>query len=598
MAAILRVKDDAGNLYDITAIRGPKGDSAYQVAVKNGFTGTEAEWIKSLNYPSPIIVLDLEGTPAKYKDTMRQFFAMHGANDGKDITTICNKWYEGTRTGWSGYTKFLNESSLSTGIKGGDNAGRNCTPSTETVENVDDYKGHPLFAIVDCNYEIDPTTLDIRITAIDGVAGNFGRYNPAKFVGVLQMTPWHYYDEDETSYTHGVTDAFEPGHMYCQPVPEAVKLDGTVRPWVVHSKYMSSLINGKMTSCSGVFTRGHTVSHNTLHTNAANTGVGYSGGTAIDWAFLQLMTIIKYGMTLDGIVQGCVNYNKQSYAIAAETGTNRVILSDADAAYFEVGSVCLVGNYTTSNDRGNNSSFNLSSNFGARIKSKSAVTVGDITGTALYFEVMDSTTGALSEPSWDTGANGNATAGTTIVSTYAWPAGTNDKILGNDGSKDAPGSGKYPGTIQGIEFAVGVLEVMADIILNQDAEYYYAFICNTVAKQSTSITADYVDIGIKSRKNSEKGGWEFIRKLGFAKGVFFGTETTGASSSTFTRDAFYKNGTNTTSGQREMLAFGRLNFGTGAGGLSYLTGNLGLGYALWNIGSRLSPNGNRGELVT
>lgn len=33
---------------NIANIKGPKGDSAYQVAVKNGFVGTEAEWLESL----------------------------------------------------------------------------------------------------------------------------------------------------------------------------------------------------------------------------------------------------------------------------------------------------------------------------------------------------------------------------------------------------------------------------------------------------------------------------------------------------------------------------------------------------------------------
>lgn len=595
---ILRVRDKDGNVHDIPAIRGEKGDSAYQVAVKNGFTGNEKDWIEYLRYPYPVILLDTEGTRSKYRNTMKKFFIEHGVNEGVDITELCNKWYTYTRTGWSGYTRFLLSSSASTGTKGGDNANRTCTPSTETAENTDDYAGHPLFAIVDCNYEIDPTTLDIRITAIDGITDNFERYNPAKFVGVLQMTPWHYFDEDDVSYTHGITDAFEAGHKYCEPVPEAVKLDGTVRPWVVHSKYMSSLINGKLTSCSGLCTRGHVISHNTLQNYAKAIGTGYSGGTIMDYAFLQLMTMIKYGsMSLDGIIQGCVSYNNQAYAIAAESGTNRVILSETDAAKFEIGSVCLVGNYTSSNDRNNSSTYNLSTNFGARIKTKSAVTTDDgVSGVALYFEVMDGNTGAFSDPSWDTGANGSATAGSTIVSTYAWPTGSNDRILGNDGSKDAPGSGKYAGTIQGIEFAVGVYEVMADVILNQDAENYYAFICNLVANQATSITSNYVDIGLKSKKNSAGGGWEYIKKLDFAKGVFFGTETAGGSSSTYTKDAFYKNGTNTTSGTREWLAFGYLSDGSSSGGMSYLVGCNALSFASWIIGGRVSPNGNRGEL--
>ena len=46
MASILKVKDANGNVINIPAIQ---GDSAYKIAVKNGFEGTEAEWLESLN---------------------------------------------------------------------------------------------------------------------------------------------------------------------------------------------------------------------------------------------------------------------------------------------------------------------------------------------------------------------------------------------------------------------------------------------------------------------------------------------------------------------------------------------------------------------
>lgn len=42
---VLKVRDNDGNVAVITAIRGM---SAYQIAVKNGFKGTEKEWLASL----------------------------------------------------------------------------------------------------------------------------------------------------------------------------------------------------------------------------------------------------------------------------------------------------------------------------------------------------------------------------------------------------------------------------------------------------------------------------------------------------------------------------------------------------------------------
>lgn len=42
--AVLRVKDENGNIIDIPAIKGEDGKSAYQSAVSGGFVGTEAEF--------------------------------------------------------------------------------------------------------------------------------------------------------------------------------------------------------------------------------------------------------------------------------------------------------------------------------------------------------------------------------------------------------------------------------------------------------------------------------------------------------------------------------------------------------------------------
>ncbi len=45
MIPVLKIKDNNGNSMAIRAIRGM---SAYQVAVENGFKGTEKEWLATL----------------------------------------------------------------------------------------------------------------------------------------------------------------------------------------------------------------------------------------------------------------------------------------------------------------------------------------------------------------------------------------------------------------------------------------------------------------------------------------------------------------------------------------------------------------------
>lgn len=45
---ILRVRDNEGNVSEIKALVGRQGDSAYEIAKQNGFTGTKQEWLDSL----------------------------------------------------------------------------------------------------------------------------------------------------------------------------------------------------------------------------------------------------------------------------------------------------------------------------------------------------------------------------------------------------------------------------------------------------------------------------------------------------------------------------------------------------------------------
>ena len=45
--ALLRARDKYGNYIDIPTLR---GESAYEVAVRNGYTGTEQEWLESMSF--------------------------------------------------------------------------------------------------------------------------------------------------------------------------------------------------------------------------------------------------------------------------------------------------------------------------------------------------------------------------------------------------------------------------------------------------------------------------------------------------------------------------------------------------------------------
>lgn len=532
----------------------------------------------------------LDGTLPTYRRVMKKWFGINGVNvtTPAGLTALVDEWYQKTRIPWSGGVQFAqpSQSAVSTGTKTGDNYGLSCAPSTNDTEARDDYKGLSLFAITRCNFTYDNTNKRPVITAIEDITDGFELDNPDKYVGVLQQSGFHYYDEKTTYYEHGVSATPESGHDYCEPYPEAIEQDGTMRQWVLHAKYMNHTVNSKLTSYSGVVPTAYDISQNTLIDRKNSMNNGLCGGCITDYAFLQLMFFIKYGsMSADGILQGCVNYNYQYYAAKGETGVKRVLLSTANGVNIIVGSTLLVGTYNgSSTDRNQAANYNISGKHGFVVTSKENVTIDGTTYTAINLDA---------DSAFNTVGNGSATSGNTIVSTFHWKNGSCDNVKGNDGSPASPTTGQYPAMIQGIEYMMGAWEVFADVILDQDGTNYYCYVTNDITKQNKTSRSEYSSIGIYCPKVAASDGWKYPKKLGFGKGVFFPVDANG-SSSQYLKDGFYMQGTNTTSGLREWPAFGDLNSGAGNGGLSALAG-AGLGYAYWGIAGRLSCNGNRGE---
>ncbi|MCD7888332.1 MAG: hypothetical protein LUG23_00130 [Oscillospiraceae bacterium] len=350
-----------------------------------------------------------------------------------------------------------------------------------------------------------------------------------------------------------------------------------------------------MTSCAGLIPTAWN-SESSLITLAHKNGAQYSGMTSADKSFVDIMVEVKHAsLTLDGIVQGCVNNNYQYPAQVSEEGVKRIILTTTSAANLEVGMSVIVGYYNSSAssplDRGTAAMYSISTNAGCLITAIETVTIDEVEYSVVYVD-LDST--------FDTTANGTATEGTTYISTWHWITGSTDCVLGNDGSPKSNTSGKYPAKIQGIEIMNGGYEVVADVILKlyQDEEdesvyYYEPYVVNSSANLSSSITDNYIATGIILKQPSSDS-WNYIKKVAESEGVRFPCEI-GGSSSTYTRDAIYLNANAT--GTREMLVRGALNYGVAHGGLSCVLGINGVSYAVWNIVARLSANGTRGEYV-
>ena len=336
------------------------------------------------------LLSQLDGTVSTYRKVMKKWFDYKGVSGAsvKKINELCDEWYEKTRPGWDGRTKFAQPSvtAVSTGTKEGDNANMVCVPSTDATAGQDDYAGNNLFAITRVNWVVDETTLDPIVTAIEGITEGFEADNPDKYVGIMQMTGYVYFVEDTNDYSIGYADTPVSSHTGIAPLEEAVRCDGTIRNFVLHSAYMSGINGEKMTACSGQRVSAWN-SHNSLHTFSGKNGAQYSGGCTCDDAFLKIMTFIKYAsLTLDNIMAGCNNYNGVYYAQVSETGVKRVIVPNN--TIIEPGSVVEIGVYNGSSaDRGTAANYSISGSRGCKVLSVETVTINDTTYKAVYVDI-------------------------------------------------------------------------------------------------------------------------------------------------------------------------------------------------------------------
>lgn len=523
-----------------------------------------------------IYVAMLDGTRDTYRRVMRSWFLANGAEtaSAEELTALCDKWYRITRSDWTGgqtYTQPTDSTAPYTGEKFGDNAGLNCMPSTTTVKNTDDYEGLPLFAVTDCNWTLSATG-EILITAIDGITSGFERYNPEKFVGVLQQSCFVLRSEGDTAYSVGVSAKRVAGYDYCRPLPESVKKDGSIREWVCHSKYQAGMVNSKPTACSGVAPM--TASHNSIVSDAHIRGPYYSGTCHCDYDFLELMKQVKYSLASDGVLQGCCDYYRSAVVACAESNVKRVLLSSNPG--FIVGSTVKVGTATTDSQKTDR---NLTALAHGKVKSIETVAVDGVAYTAINLDVSSMFTTVLGASISD---------GQSVIMTMPWISGSTDLVDANDGGI-SPTSSVYPVKLQGIEYMVGQYEVVGDTILQYESDGQYDYIIADATKGATSITSDFVKHGGTPTPSSSS--WQYVKKMGY-DGAFY-PKVTGGSSSIGHRDAAYILAT--TSGQYELLLFGGLSSGSGHAGLSCSARNDGLSARSWAFGSRLSPNGNRGE---
>ena len=504
-----------------------------------------------------------------------------------NLTAIVDRFFKAaasavTKTYGSQFYRY-NTSNTPLGTKTGDNAGLNCTPSTIASPGTDDYADLPLFACFDINYIIDSTSLEPVIIAIKDVYGAFTSTPTDSLVGVLQMTGWVRRSGDTTTKTVEYRAQQAAGF---KPLPEGVKIDGSVRGFVIHAKYAAGYNTaGKLSSISGVQpatlrpgSSGSTsISHNGQISLWRAWGDQYGGSSLCDIAFMQLMLEIKYAnLGNAAVMSGCRSYYYGYAAAVSEESVKRIVLTVAQANSLIVGSRVSVG---TSASREKATCYDVHDI--ATISSIEDVTINNTAYKAVYLATESSF---------------NVEAATTYITTHPWLTGSTDSVPGNDGSPYSNTNGKEPFKIQGIETMLGMYEALGCTTLYEDTEKYTVYE-NRKAAEIASNGSGTNPVTLGTIPKEEAAAWKYNAELNWDENnqeaymiptLFAGGSTTGYRSATY-RDAA------ATTGWREWLALGILNCG-GYCGLACASLNGGLGTASWYFGARASgTSGNRGE---
>ena len=474
-------------------------------------------------------------------------------------------------------------------LKADDAAGLVCEPSTNAKAGRDDFASFHAFEAVDVNGGADDDGSPY-VTAISGD----GRYKSDGTNGdAFVMAPVLFYRETEEDgyFVRSISDVQHDGFS---PQPGAKLPDGTLRPYILYTKYVASRgSDGKMASASGkepwcLYSDSATnpksagnMSLNEQNRMAKQVGAGYGGHSFAQHWYLQIMTWLKHGAkSSQTAMKGCTEFSNQYTVSRAESGKSRVLLGEAQAKFFPTGSFVSVG------EPYDNAGTQTIDRFYASLHSIARSV--RVTGA----ERVDETTWALNLdcPAIETTA-------TSVVSAMPWHTGATDSVMGLDGSPTNPVSGKEPYRIQGIETFIGVYEVFCDVMVmaskDESGAGHLGLYLGYDNAGDTGLQGTVSDAWSKASRElpfaaESNEQWAYVTDVAEdpdAPGFYMPTGT-GATSTTGTGDAIYANPLSS-QGTREWLSLGVLWLGSLAGLSCGVLSNW-CGYGRWNFGGRLS----------
>ena len=379
-----------------------------------------------------------------------------------------------------------------------DSAGLTCTPSTESTAGSDPFAHLPQFWCLEVAAEkkADGSHEIFYVEHIDDTAKVRGGEH---LCWVLQKNTYkrEWQDKDYKYLKTRCTPA--PGYKRWK---EGTDRTGKVHEYMAHPKYYAGIdADGGITCGTGLKPVNRT-SHQTGVSRWRGRGAQYSGASGSLVKFLDAMVRLKYGRKGNsGKIEGCTNYNYQYTVAVSETGVERVILTKEQATNLLVGSAVMLG-IQSGSDR--NTASNYSIFDGKLITAIETVTIETKEYSAVYVD--------------NGGKTFDTTAGSTYLSTSPYYSGWNDNVLGRDGSRYSPTSGKEPGMIQGVEFMNGSYLIVSDELWqwSQDANENYCFDCYKCYDQSkvgSAINENYEKVNVPTLvfpKDTVAWSWKYI----------------------------------------------------------------------------------------
>lgn len=503
---------------------------------------------------------------------------------GGGIENALSNFFALRRTGKVYTTRIYkyDTSASPTGVKLNDNEGLVRKPSTNTAIGQDDYREIGVFMHFPCNFTVDNKGFN-HVTALQGQP-DFKKTGKVD-VGEVTMSAWVGITDNPEYVDYHYSDSPNEA-LGLVPMGESINPDGTISPFMVHGKYGAGDIDGVPYSSAGLILAngsqkgGKPVSHTGLIAYMRKKGSMYVGTTNWDLFYKQLMMIILYATTNSrSVMTGCNSYSMQEMAAVAETGVTRVILPKAKANNYIVGSYVSVGDIGSNTNKDRYYAYMHNLAYDVKILKIEPV---DDTNSAIYLDT---------EPF-------NTTL-TTCISTMPWRTGSTDSVLGSDGSPFSNTDNKNPFKIQGIETGYGAYEVLSnvfmDIVTDEDGTPKRdVYICMDASLLTTDMNAAKTRYKkVAAQVAYTAASWKYISKcfVDPALGIMVPTETKAGSTTGFCNGLYTDSGT---SGQREWLSVGSLNFGSICG-LWILNAGSGVGDANWTLVSGVSPNGTRGE---